>query len=131
MCNWLVDASLGEDWKPERSKIIVSPTMGGRGLRISVDPAAKDVWRREPYYAQIKQWSRARLAGTGYVAVFAGEKSFVVFPEEDLEVPPIEPGSGLRVGYLPSENGRQPVVQIKCADGVIKEFRGATHPHLA
>jgi hypothetical protein len=128
MCNWLKDPTLGDEWRPELSKVVVSRSLGGRGLRVSVDPDAKDVWRRDPFYARIKEWSRATPAGTGYVAVFAGEKCFVVFPEEDLEVAVIEPGSALRVGYLENEKGRQPIVQIKYAEGTVKEFRGATYP---
>src|SRR5690242_9832248 len=59
VCNWLKDTALGDHWKPERSKIIVSRSRGGKGVRISVDPDAKDAWRREPYYGQIKEWARA------------------------------------------------------------------------
>ena len=131
MCNWLKDSALDDKWKPDRCSIIVSRSNGGRGLRISVDPDEKDAWRREPFYAQIKEWSRATPAGTGYVAVFTGEKCFVVFPEEDLEVSYIKPGSGLRVGYLENENGRQPIAQVHYADGSMKEFRGAHYPSLA
>ena len=127
LCNWLTDPSLGDEWKPNRSNIIVSPSLGGRGLRISVDPDTPGVWRNEPFYARIKQWSQATPAGTGYVAVFAGAQCFVVFPEEDLEVSSIKPGSGVRAGYLAVTNGRQPIVQIRYADGVVKEFRGAIH----
>ena len=107
---------------------MVSPSTGGKGLRVSVDAEVKDAWRSEPFYSQIKEWSRATHAGTGYVAVFAGDKCFVVFPEEDLEVSVIEPGSALRVGYLENREARQPIVQIKYAEGSVKEFRGATYP---
>src|SRR5262245_56782665 len=131
ICNWLTDSTLGEDWKPERSKIVLSPSLGGRGLRVSVDPDAKDIWRSEPFYARIKGWSRDTPAGTGYVAGFSGAKCFIVFPEEDLEVSRIEPGSGVRVGYLENEKGRQPIVQIRYADGAVKEFRGAIYPARA
>jgi hypothetical protein len=128
ICNWLKDSTLGNEWNPERSKIVLSSSLGGRGLRVSVDPAANDVWRSEPFYAQIKEWSSATLAGFGYVAVFAGEQCFVVFPEEDLEVSLIELGSALRVGYVENEKGRQPIVQIRSAEGSVQEFRGATYP---
>jgi len=128
ICNWLRDLTLGNEWNPERSKIVLSASLGGRGLRVSVDPAAKDVWRSEPFYARIKEWSSATQAGIGYVAVFAGEQCFVVFPEEDLEVSLITPGSALKVGYVESEKGRQPIVQIRFAEGSVQEFRGATYP---
>src|SRR5688572_17346362 len=41
ICNWLQDPALGEEWKPERSKIVVSPSTGGKGLRVSVDAEVK------------------------------------------------------------------------------------------
>jgi hypothetical protein len=130
-CNWLTDLALSDAWKPNASKIIVSRTAGGGGLRVSVYPEAKDAWRGEPFYSQIKQWSQATAVGTGYVALFIGEKCFVVFPEEELEVSYIKQGCAVRAGYLDSQSGRQPIVQIRYADGAMKEFRGATYPARA
>jgi hypothetical protein len=130
-CLWLKDSRLGDDWKPDRCKMVLSSSMGGRGMRISVDPDVKDVWRSEPYYAQIKGWARAALAQSGYVAVFASDKCFIIFPEEDLEVSYIARGCGLRVGYIQKAGQWQPMAQVHYANGTMKEFFGGSYASLS
>jgi hypothetical protein len=60
-CGWLTHPNypnFGDEWFPARAKMIVGPMPNG-GLLITVDPAYPNAWRREPYYSQLKDWSRS------------------------------------------------------------------------
>jgi hypothetical protein len=55
-CEWLLEKSLGPDWKPDRSKFVVFVTADNH-LTVSVDPGFPSAWRQAPYYDRIKQWA--------------------------------------------------------------------------
>src|SRR3954471_10751405 len=50
-CNWLVDARLGPNWKPEKSKFALVTTREGNGIEVRCDPNFPTAWRKEPFYA--------------------------------------------------------------------------------
>ena len=47
-CLWLTDESLGEEWYPKKSKMVL--THEGDRIIARVDPGAPDAWRRPPYF---------------------------------------------------------------------------------
>lgn len=126
-CRWLYDPSLGEEWKPERCGFVVAPGKSGVGLWINTDLATPLAWRREPFYSQIRQWSEVSRHGGGYVAVAQGDRVFVVFPEEEVEVDGVVPDSALKVGYRVGPAGRRPLVFVRSPKGRVQEFAGRLH----
>ena len=68
LCLWMTDEALDEAWAPSRSHMMIYRQ--GPQITVLVDPDHPDIWRREPYRAQLHRWARrAELAG-GYVIVF-------------------------------------------------------------
>jgi len=68
LCLWMTDEALDEAWEPSRSHMMIYRQ--GPQITVLVDPDHPDIWRREPYRAQLHRWARrAELAG-GYVIVF-------------------------------------------------------------
>ena len=53
-CVWLENESLGEEWKPARSKIVLYFIDKGARLIAHVDPGSPNVWRQAPYYERLK-----------------------------------------------------------------------------
>jgi hypothetical protein len=52
-CGWLASKGVvGDEWRPTRSKMIII-NEDGPGMRIVVDPAFPNAWRREPYHSQL------------------------------------------------------------------------------
>jgi hypothetical protein len=58
-CGWLVDPRLGPEWKPDRSKIVLTPTPDSNGIAVRCDPGFPDAWRRDPYQNTISEWAEA------------------------------------------------------------------------
>jgi hypothetical protein len=124
-CGWQLDETLGPEWRPNKSKFILHTGEGELGLWLVVDPSQPLAWKREPYYRQIKTWSSLARDGSGYVAISVGTRSYVVFPEEDLEVTALVGKSSIKVGYRHSGANRRPLVKVRDAAGEITEFLGA------
>ncbi len=96
-CGWLLDASLGPEWKPDRAKFYINHQADGN-VDIMVDPGAPRAWREEHYYRTIKIYA-ARLRERGknmFVAV--GRRIFVILPERDLDLGVLPDGHTVRVG---------------------------------
>ncbi len=119
-CYWTQIPELGgEEWRPDQCHFYVNQ-FDELTLMIMVDPAHPDAWRQEPYYNQIKYWSRAVLEKNAGVFVSIGERMIAVFPEEDLETGSNADGLGLSVGYMRENGKRQPAVARKGDDGEVK-----------
>ncbi|MBI1360298.1 MAG: hypothetical protein GC155_08450 [Alphaproteobacteria bacterium] len=77
-CGWVLDASIPEDWRPERCRMVVK--FEPRRIVIHVDKDRRDAWRREPFNSQIRRWAEMALAQRGEVIVRDGRDVFQVFP---------------------------------------------------
>jgi hypothetical protein len=75
-CLWLIDERLGPQWKPNKSKIVL--TTSKDGLEIRCDPGFSDAWRKEPFRSQIYKWAEAGELRDVTVLVIAGEKMTLV-----------------------------------------------------
>jgi hypothetical protein len=62
-CLWLIDERLGPQWKPNKSKIVL--TNSEDGLEIRCDPGSSDAWRKEPFRTQISKWAEAGEVPSG------------------------------------------------------------------
>jgi hypothetical protein len=91
-CLWMLAPWLGPDWKPERSKLVLTIDPATRFLLVQVDPGSASAWRREPYYRQLKQWAAAALGEGRHVVVFVNKNATVVLPDRDVPLGVIEPG---------------------------------------
>jgi hypothetical protein len=85
-CGWLLDATLGEEWRPERAHIIITYDLDGRRLNVNADPEHPDAWRTEPYYSQLKSWAAAALPRKGQVVAYVGRHTFVILPDRHVDL---------------------------------------------
>src|SRR3984893_47076 len=46
LCGWLVSDRFGPEWKPERSKIVITVTRDGNGFEFQCDPGFPQAWRK-------------------------------------------------------------------------------------
>lgn len=105
MCSWLITPSLGEEWRPDCSKLVLWTNKVGR-LIVDVDADHPGAWRLQPYYGQLKTWSNRREPGSLEVLVRAQGRMIVVFPEADIDLGPFGKGDGVASGYR-DEGGRE------------------------
>src|SRR5712691_7849777 len=84
-CSWLVDSEFGPEWRPLTCKMVVFLERNGSRLAIRVVPEYPDAWRREPYYSQIKRWSRAAVDARQQVVVYIRRRVIVILPDKDVD----------------------------------------------
>lgn len=84
-CHYILDAQVGEDWKPNISKFIMN-FQSANIMWLKVDPAHKMSWRTEPYYSVLKRWSRDFIDAGGYLLVDEGFTAYCITPSDDVVV---------------------------------------------
>jgi hypothetical protein len=88
-CQWMLEKSLGPEWKPDRAKFVLVKTEGGRHLSACVDPGYPSAWRRSPYYENLKQWAAEgirRAPDLHLVDAMIGNRCVVILPDRDVDV---------------------------------------------
>jgi hypothetical protein len=80
-CDWLRIEALGPEWKPEKSKIV----MTNRGSKIIayVDPSAPGQWRKSPFYERLMALMRQGLAEGRLVYVAVSERYTLLLPDRE------------------------------------------------
>ena len=105
-CGWLVGANLGPEWRPLTSRMILFFEKNTDRLAVHVDPEHAGVWRREPYYRQLKGWSREATAIGRQIVVYIRRKAIVILPDTDVDLGDLQPGDHIRVGMQATPRGR-------------------------
>jgi hypothetical protein len=96
-CIWLMDPEMPHRFRPDQTKVVLDQDPEGRRLIARCDPANPRAWRRNPMYAALKGYA-AETWGTGrLVLAVAGRRTWVITPQEDVEVGEIDPRCSLRV----------------------------------
>jgi hypothetical protein len=85
-CGWLIDGSLGDEWRPETAHIIITYDLEGRRLNANADPDFPDAWRAEPYYSQLKSWAAMALPRNGQVVAYVGRRTFAILPDRHVDL---------------------------------------------
>lgn len=88
-CLWLIDERLGPQWKPSKSKIVI--TTSEDGLEIRCDPGFPAAWRKEPLRRQIGTWAEAGEANDVTVLVIVGERMTLVASDHEFELGAVGP----------------------------------------
>jgi len=109
-CLWLKDEKLDARWKPDVAKFCMTLEAGRRRLCIHVDRSRPDAWKREPYYAQIKAWSKSYLRVGMQVIVGIGDRCIAVLPNRDVDLGIVEPG--MFIITKPGPSGRDYVAYV-------------------
>jgi hypothetical protein len=101
-CQWIRDAQLGPEWKPEKAKFILYPDREKKEVfNVAVDPAYPDAWTRPPFFAAINSWVREGAELGRYVMVRIGSRWTAVLPDRILDLGHVE-------GPFVIERGRGP-----------------------
>lgn len=85
-CTYRVSPELGDEWKPSICNMVVNFESGIRRVNVSVDPEFSDVWRREPYYSQIKAMALHMLRSEGHLLVWEGDEPIAILPDRDVRL---------------------------------------------
>jgi uncharacterized cysteine cluster protein YcgN (CxxCxxCC family) len=105
-CSWITDSRLGPEWYPLTCKMILTFESSGQRLCVRVEPSHADAWRREPYYSQLKQWSRAAVENRQQIVVYISKRVIVILPDKDVDFGDVELGEQIWVGARDTPAGR-------------------------
>ena len=95
ICQWMLAADLGPEWKPDRAKFAMLKSAGGRHLTVFADPGSPSAWRRSPYYENLKHWAAQGVRNTAdlhLVDVMIGPRCVVILPDREVEIGELGPG---------------------------------------
>jgi len=96
-CLWRTEASIGPDWKPDRSKMVVTISPVNGYINVQVDGSAPQAWRKQPHYGQLHQWARNNLQKGIYVLVFINDNATLIMPDQEILLGPMLPTDGIAV----------------------------------
>ena len=67
-CRWMIDETLGPEWEPAVSHMMVY----GQGAQITIlaDPDHPALWKSEPYRSALREWSHRAASAGGYLVSF-------------------------------------------------------------
>jgi hypothetical protein len=85
-CSWLVDPNLGPAWKPEVSRFVLSADATHQAIMVMVNPGMPLAWKREPYYAVLKQFSEVFFRIHQKVIVNLNGHITVILPDRDVPI---------------------------------------------
>lgn len=91
-CLWMTQGWLGPEWKPDRSKMVLTIDPENKFLLVQVDPGNAAAWKQEPYRTHLRQWAAAWLKLKRHVVVFVNGNATVVLPDRDVPLGTIGPG---------------------------------------
>ena len=110
-CLWMTQTWLGPEWKPDRAKMVLTVDPVTNFLFVQVDPGAPNVWRSQPYYAQIKQWASGAVARGRQVIVFHNKLATVVLPDRDVALGALGPSDRIVMRERETPTGK--VIEVE------------------
>lgn len=100
-CNWMADLSLGDEWRPDRSKFIISFEPGTDRMFVVCDTGFAGAWRREPFYTRIKAFLTAPGMERQQVVVQTGRKITLLVRGGEFDLGEFTKGDRIDVSYKP------------------------------
>jgi len=106
-CGWLMNGHLGPEWKPSKSKIVLVGELDGNRLAAHMHPNHPDAWREEPFYSTLKEWAMAAVPDRGQVIACVGRRTYMIFPDRDVDLGIIEDDDRIITGEKKTPHGIQ------------------------
>jgi hypothetical protein len=91
-CGYLLNQSLGEDWRPLNCGIVLSFDPETNRIIVSVEAARGEIWKKPPYSATLKSWAARILPVQGLVLVVQGSDTIAILPNREVKLGTIRPG---------------------------------------
>jgi hypothetical protein len=88
-CLWLVNDHLDQQWKPNKSRLVL--TTSDDGIEVRCDPGFPDAWRKEPFRSEIREWAISGETHDVTVVVMVGQKMILVAPDREFDLGIVQP----------------------------------------
>lgn len=80
-CVWLSTPSLGEEWLPAKSKIVLVYNERNNNLSAHVEAGNAAVLKKSPYREKLQEWMQAGLKKGGFVYLSVGGVMSILLPD--------------------------------------------------
>ena len=114
LCGWLTNPRFGPEWKPDRSKIVITVDRDGNGLTFQCDRGFPQAWRKEPYHSQIMKLVAIAAEHDGMISVHSGQSLIAILPTGEFPVGQGDPSDEIIREY---SGGRLVAVRLAKAVG--------------
>lgn len=104
-CGYLLNANLGDHWKPITSRMVVGYELPSNRTVVHVDAGRSNAWRKEPFYSELKRWAAAAVERGGLVVVYQGLDAVVVFPDREQNLGRVTDDQVIAVSVTMGPNG--------------------------
>jgi hypothetical protein len=85
-CYWLTDRVLGEEWRPDRAKFVMTKQPGTGRIFIVCDANSPSAWRREPYYSKFKAFLMRPGNERKQVVILTGQKLTLLVRQGEFDL---------------------------------------------
>jgi hypothetical protein len=96
-CLWMSDSSMPAEWKPERSKLVLTFFPGNGFLYVQVDPGSPQAWRKAPYYEGLRAFARKLIDKGRHVVVFVNDAAFLILPDDAIALGAMKPTDNFKI----------------------------------
>lgn len=120
-CNWLLHKGLDESWRPDRAGFLLW-SVADNALLVVVEPTKPDAWKKKPYYAQLKDWSKTARTGEGMVLVKVRNDTTVILPHADIRIGDVAVTDRVTVGHQQVGIRERYWVDVAHADGSVSRY---------
>ncbi len=93
------------DWKPERSKIVLSVFPDNGFVYAQIDPGSPQAWRKEPYFTDLKRLSANLLRQERHLIVFVNREATLIMPTGPVPMGAMSPNEGFVVRQVFTDAG--------------------------
>jgi hypothetical protein len=114
-CQWLIDLSIPEGMRPDRSKVVLLGEEVGPGkmrLVARCDPATPVAWQREPMLSFLRRRATIGWPRGHQVIASAGGRIWVITPSGEIDLGIVKPGWGWTVSEDRNGNAHATLVRF-------------------
>jgi hypothetical protein len=91
------DPTMPDEWKPDRSKIVLTYFPGNGFLYAQVDPGSPQAWRKAPFYDSLRAMARKLNEKGRHVVVFVNDEATLIMPDEAVPLGAMKPTDNFRI----------------------------------
>lgn len=97
MCQWLADANLPDEFRPDRVRVMLGGDEWGNRYVARCDPANPMAWQKQPIYGVLKDTAKACWHTDMTVIVVAFKRTWLITPAADYDMGVVDPRSPIRI----------------------------------
>lgn len=114
-CHWLLDATMGDEWFPNRCKMVVRALEAA--LLVHVDASAHQPWRQEPYLSKLVFLARQLTPQGRMVLVLEQGHSILILPDRIVDLGVLDAQDQVALRQVESANGLHWAASVVKSEG--------------